>query len=179
METLALFTVVASIASLNVSTTELPTRAALDPSLGLTLTTDGAVVFASPKTPVVKLLVKGETTFPASSVTPLTVTVYAVLDASNAPGTKVNVMRSVLRLTAPATGVPAADKVSEPFPTLSGSSATLIDTSKRTFTGTPVAPFAGLTVAKLGAVVTAPKPVVKVDSKPISPWPSKSVALPG
>ena len=59
------FTVVASTASLNVNTIGLLTETAVAPFIGLTLTTVGAVVFATAEVPVVKLLVNGTTAFPA------------------------------------------------------------------------------------------------------------------
>jgi hypothetical protein len=68
--TVMLFTVLGSRFLLNVNTTVLFTATAVAPLAGLTETTAGAVVSATPDVPVVKLLVKGTTLFPAWSVKP-------------------------------------------------------------------------------------------------------------
>jgi hypothetical protein len=65
MGTVVSFTVVTSTASLNVKTIGLFADTALAPFTGLTVTTVGAVVLATPEVPVVKLLVNGTTVFPA------------------------------------------------------------------------------------------------------------------
>ncbi len=63
------------MASLNVSTMLLFTATPVAPFAGLTLTTVGRVVLATPDAPVVNVLVDGTTAFPAWSVKPLTATV--------------------------------------------------------------------------------------------------------
>jgi hypothetical protein len=59
------FTVVRSIGSLKVSTIVLPTVMPLAPFEGLTVDTEGRVVFCVPDVPVVKVLVNVVSTFPA------------------------------------------------------------------------------------------------------------------
>jgi hypothetical protein len=73
--TVELFTVVMSMTSLKVSTTVLFTETLVAPFAGLTLTTEGPVVLAVPELTVVNAVVNGTITLPASSVSPLTVTV--------------------------------------------------------------------------------------------------------
>jgi hypothetical protein len=51
------------------------TDTSVAPFAGLTETTEGPVVTATPDVPVVKLLVNGMTAFPAKSLKPLTPTV--------------------------------------------------------------------------------------------------------
>ncbi len=89
------FTVAASRASLNVTTMALATGTPVAPFTGLTAVTVGWFVFATPDVPVVKVLVKGATRFPAWSVNPLAVTVYVVLTASRLAGTNVSTVRSL------------------------------------------------------------------------------------
>src|SRR5690348_4700651 len=132
-----LFTVFGFTASLNVSTTGLFTATPVAPFAGLTEVTTGPVVTAT--VPVVKLLLNGDTVFPAWSVNPDTVTVYTVLTASGFVGVKVSVTRSWLRLTVPPAGCPPALTTIALLPTLTGSTGALTATTTCAFTGTPLA----------------------------------------
>jgi hypothetical protein len=159
---------------LNVNTIALLTATALAWFAGLTLTTAGVVVFATPDVPVVKVLVKGTTAFPAWSVNPLAVTVYAVLLASRPAGMKLSVVPLLFKLTVPATVVPADDTTTALLPTLGALSGALIVKSMRTLAGTFVAPFSGLTSSTVGPDVLVATPVVKFDPKDDNGCPSTS-----
>jgi hypothetical protein len=127
--TVELLTVEPSIASLNVNTICAFTETAVAPFAGLTLTTDGFVVSDVPDALVVNVLVNGVTTFPAWSVKPLTVIVYAVLTARELVGAKVSVLRSLLKLIAPATAFPPAETTTALLVTLAALTGELNTTS--------------------------------------------------
>src|SRR5579872_115921 len=161
--TLVSFAVVTSIASLKVSTTAPPTDTLLAPFAGLTVNTDGVVVFALGELPVVKLLVNGTTAFPDWSVNPLAATEYDVFAASRLDGTNVNVVPAIFRVAVPGTAVPPADRIIELLFTLATSTCVLTVRSTRGLTGTLFAPLGGLDDVIVGPEPSFATPVEKLE----------------
>lgn len=141
----------------------LPTDTLLAPFAGLTVSTDGVVVFAVGELPVVKLLINGTTAFPDWSVNPLAATPYDVFVASRLDGTKLNVVPALLRVVVPGTVVPPVDRTIELLFTLATSTWALTVKSTRGLTGTLFAPFGGLDDVIVGPEPSAATPVEKLE----------------
>jgi hypothetical protein len=153
------FTVAGFTASLNVTTTAVFTATAVAPLAGVNPVTCSGPLSSTGDAPVVNPLVNTCTAFPARSVNPPTVTVYAVLTASELDGVNVNTVSPLPTLTVPGTATLPAVTVIPFAPTLTALTGPLSCTCTTAFTGTPLAPFGGLTATTLGPLVCVPAPV--------------------
>jgi hypothetical protein len=170
-----LVTVSGSTAAENVTTIGVVTATPVDPLAGVTLTTVGPVFTGVGELDVVNPLVNAVTAFPARSVNPPTLTVYAVLTASELAGVNVKLVDPVPTVTVPATACPPVVTVTPPCPTLTALTGSLRPTCTVAFTGTPVDRFPGLTAITTGPVVCTLDPVVKeLVLDPDSAFPSRS-----
>jgi hypothetical protein len=147
---------------LNVTVTAVVTATAVAPFKGEIDDTCNGPVSAVGELEVVNVLANDVTGFPVRSVTPpvATVTVYAVLTASEFDGVNASVVAFTM-LTVPATDAAPAFSVIDPGPTLTALTGSLNPSSTDAFTGTPVLPFPGLEDTTTGAVACEDTPVVK------------------
>jgi hypothetical protein len=158
--TLVLFTVAGFTPSLNVTVIAVFTATPVAPLTGVNPVTCKGPASSTGDVLVVNPLVNACTAFPARSVNPPTVTVYAVFTASALAGVNVTTVPLALTaLTVPDTATPLPVSVIPFVPTLTTLTVALTATCTTAFTGTPTAPFGGLTVTTTGAAVCVPAPV--------------------